>query len=554
MKVLIIGGVAGGASTAARLRRLDENAEILLLERGAYISYANCGLPYYIGDVITKKDDLVLQTPQRFDARFRVEVRVLSEALAIHPDTKRVTVRDLRTGKTYEETYDKLVLSPGAEPIRPAFLPQDCPRVFTLRNIPDTYRIKDFLRENHCRSALVIGGGAIGLEMVENLRRTGLAVTLLERYDQVLASMLDPDMACLVHSELRRQGVQLHLGREVTQVEDLGDAVRVHTAGGDSYSADLLLVALGVKPESRLARDAGLAVSERGCIRVDAHLRTSDADIYALGDAIEVQNLVSGRAAHIPLAGPANRQGRIVADNLAGLDSVYRGTLGTSILKCFSQTAAGTGLTERAAQAAGFDYEKVFVFPFSHASYYPNATEISMKVLFARDTGRILGAQLVGQDGVDKRCDVLATAISAGLTVRDLVHLELSYAPPFSSAKDPVNLAGLAAENILTGKVEIFHYHDLPSLSEQDVTLLDVRTVKEYEKGHIPGFINIPLDSLRERLGVLDPARPLYVTCQAGLRSYIACRILMQNGFRCKSLCGGYQIYRNVCDGEAASV
>lgn len=546
MKTLIIGGVAGGASVAARLRRLDEHAEIIILERGEYISFANCGLPYYIGDVITKKEYLVLQTPQSFDTRFRVEVRVFSEAVAIHPAEKTVTVKNLRTGESYEESYDKLVLSPGAEPIRPAFTPADSERIFTLRNIPDTYKIKDYITSNSCKSALVIGGGYIGLEMIENLRRTGMDVTLLQRSEQVLRSTLDFDMACLVHKELKKQGVHLYFNQKVASVEQQGSIVCVHTAEGQTYCADLLVLAIGVAPESQLARQAGLALSERGCIQVDEHLRTSDADIYALGDAIEVTHFVSGLKAHIPLAGPANRQGRIVADNIAGLDSVYQGTQGTAILKCFEQTVAGTGLTEAAAKAAGFDYEKVFVFPMSHASYYPNACEISMKVIFTKDTGRILGAQLVGKDGVDKRCDVLATAIRANMTMYDLVHLELCYAPPFSSAKDPVNIAGLAAENILTGKVDIFHYHDIAGLDPEKVTLLDVRTVKEYNKSHIPNFINIPLDSLRDNLDKLDATKPIYVTCLAGLRSYVGCRILMQNGFTCKSLCGGYELYCNV--------
>ena len=546
MKTLIIGGVAGGASVAARLRRLDEQAEIIILERGEYISFANCGLPYYIGDVITKKEYLVLQTPKSFDARFRVEVRVLSEAVAINPEKKTVTVKNLRTGESYDESYDKLVLSPGAEPIRPSYVPAESDRIFKLRNIPDTYKIKDYITAKECRSAIVIGGGYIGLEMVENLRRTGMDVTLLQRSNQVLRNTLDYDMACLIHKELKKQGVQVYFNQTVTSVEQQGSTICVKNSDGQTFCADMLILAIGVTPESDLARNAGLDVAENGCIKVDEHLRTSNEDIYALGDAIEVTHFVSGLKAHIPLAGPANRQGRIVADNLAGIDSIYKGTQGTAILKCFDMTAAGTGLTEAAAKAAGFDYEKVYVFPPSHATYYPNACEISMKVLFTKDTGRILGAQLIGKDGVDKRCDVLATAMRGNMTMFDLVHLELSYAPPFSSAKDPVNIAGLAAENILTNKVDIFHYHDIASLNPEEVTLLDVRTVKEYGKSHIPDFINIPLDSLRDNLDKLDKSKPVYVTCLAGLRSYIACRILMQNGFTCKSLCAGYEIYCNV--------
>lgn len=546
MKILIIGGVAGGASAAARLRRLDEHAEIILFERGEHISFANCGLPYYIGDVISKKEYLLLQTPRSFDARFRVEVRIYAEVTAIDPVNKTITVKDLRNDITYQENYNKLVLSPGAEPIRPAFASVESERIFTLRNLPDTYKIKDYLAHNDCHSALVIGGGYIGLEMVENLRRTGLDVTLLQRSGQVLRSTLDFDMACLVHKELKKQGVHLHLQQTITTIEPRDGIICVHNTEGQTFCADLLILAVGVTPESTLAQQAGLAVSENGCIQVDEHLRTSNSDIYAVGDAIEVTHFVSGRKTHIPLAGPANRQGRIAADNIAGLDSVYHGTQGTAILKCFDLTIAGTGLTEAAAQAADFVYEKVFVFPASHASYYPNASEITMKVLFTKDTGRILGAQLIGKDGVDKRCDVLATAIRANMTMYDLVHLELCYAPPFSSAKDPVNIAGLAAENILTGKIDVFHYHDIAQLDPQQVTLLDVRTVKEYNKEHIPNFINIPLDSLRDNLDKLDRSKPIYVTCLAGLRSYIGCRILMQNGFTCKSLCGGYEMYRNV--------
>ena len=546
MKTIIIGGVAGGASVAARLRRLDEHAEILLLERGEFISFANCGLPYFIGDVITKKEYLVLQTPQSFDARFRVEVRVLSEAIAINPEQKTVTVKDLRNGTTYSESYDKLVLSPGAEPIRPTFVPGDSNRIFTLRNIPDTFKIKDYLTRNQCRSAIVIGGGYIGLEMVENLRNAGLDVTLLERCNQVLSNTFDADMACLAHQELTKHGVRIMFGQTVTAVEQQESSICVRTENNESYCADALILSIGVAPESALARQAGLNLSAKGCIQVDDHLRTSNEDIYALGDAIEVTHFVSGRKAHIPLAGPANRQGRIVADNLAGLDSKYQGTQGTAILKCFDLTLAGTGLTETSAKEAGFDYEKVFLFPMSHATYYPGANEISMKIIFTKNTGRILGAQLIGKDGVDKRCDVLATAIRANMTVHDLVHLELCYAPPFSSAKDPVNVAGLAAENVVTGKVDLFHYHDIAELNPEEVTLLDVRTVKEYDKSHIDNFINIPLHTLRNNLDKLDPSKPVYVMCLGGLRSYIACRILTQNGFSCKSLSGGYEIYCNV--------
>ena len=546
MKTLIIGGVAGGASTAARLRRLDEQAEIVMLERGEYISFANCGLPYYIGDVIKKKEFLVVQTPESFHSRFRVDVRTFSEAIAINREQKTVTVKNLRTGETYEESYDNLVLSPGAEPIRPAYAQIDSDRIFTLRNLPDTYKIKDFLQNKGCRSAIVVGGGYIGIEMIENLQRNGVAVTLLQRSGQVLRKTLDENMACLAHKELKKHGVNLCFHQNIETVEDNGSEIIVHTKEGDTFRADCLVLSIGVAPEGALAKNAGLPVSDKGCILVDSHMRTEDPSIYALGDAIQVTHFVSGQQVHIPLAGPANRQGRIVADNIAGLNSVYHGTQGTAILKCFDLTIAATGLTETAAKAAGFDYETIFVFPPSHAGYYPGATEISIKTVFEKETGRILGAQLIGKEGVDKRCDVFATAIRGNMTIFDLVHLELSYAPPFSSAKDPVNIVGLVGENMLTGKYKTFQLEDIPNLDPNEVTLLDIRTVKEFTKGRIPNFINIPLDTLRDNLDKLDRSKPIYMLCHVGLRSYIGYRILVQNGFDCRSLNGGYELYLNV--------
>ena len=546
MKTLIIGGVAGGASTAARLRRLDEQAEIVMLERGEYISFANCGLPYYIGDVIKKKEFLVVQTPESFHSRFRVDVRTFSEAIAINREQKTVTVKNLRTGETYEESYDNLVLSPGAEPIRPAYAQIDSDRIFTLRNLPDTYKIKDFLQNKGCRSAIIVGGGYIGIEMIENLQRNGVAVTLLQRSGQVLRKTLDENMACLAHKELKKHGVNLCFHQNIETVEDNGSEIIVHTKEGDTFRADCLVLSIGVAPEGALAKNAGLPVSDKGCILVDSHMRTEDPSIYALGDAIQVTHFVSGQQVHIPLAGPANRQGRIVADNIAGLNSVYHGTQGTAILKCFDLTIAATGLTETAAKAAGFDYETIFVFPPSHAGYYPGATEISIKTVFEKETGRILGAQLIGKEGVDKRCDVFATAIRGNMTIFDLVHLELSYAPPFSSAKDPVNIVGLVGENMLTGKYKTFQLEDIPNLDPNEVTLLDIRTVKEFTKGRIPNFINIPLDTLRDNLDKLDRSKPIYMLCHVGLRSYIGYRILVQNGFDCRSLNGGYELYLNV--------
>ncbi len=545
MKVLIIGGVAGGASTAARLRRLDETAEIIMLERGSYISFANCGLPYYIGDVIKKKEDLVLQTPESFKERFNVDVRILSEATAIDPNAKIVTVKDWRSGDTYQESYDKLVLSPGAEPVRPALGAAESQRIFTLRNIPDTYKIKDFITMNEPKSAIVIGGGYIGLEMAENLSHAGLFVTLLQRSNQVLRNTLDFDMACDVHNELYAKGVDLNFNQTIKSYAEENDQVIV-TTESDQFTADMLLISVGVSPESTLAKNCGVNVNERGYIVTNDRMETNVADIYALGDAVEVTHFVTGEKAAIPLAGPANKQGRIVADNICGIDSHYEGTQGTSVLKCFSLTIAATGLTESQAKKAGIDYIASVTYSEDHAAYYPNAAKMGIKLLFAPADGKILGAQIVGKEGVDKRCDVIATAIRGGMTVYDLTKLELCYAPPFSSAKDPINMAGFVAENILSGKVDIYHWDEIPQLDQTKVTMLDVMTPKEYQKGHIPGAINIPVDELRKRIGELDKSKPVYVNCAIGLRGYIACRILTQNGFTCKDLSGGYKLYKSI--------
>lgn len=545
MKTLIIGGVAGGASVAARLRRLDEQAEIVILERGPYISFANCGLPYYIGDVIRNKEDLVLQTPESFNDRFNVDVRILSEAVAIHPETKTVTVRNLQTDKTYEESYDNLVLSPGAEPVRPQIGAENSERIFTLRNIPDTYKIKDFLVSHEPKSAIVIGGGYIGLEMAENLTHAGLFVTLIQRSNQVLRNTLDYDMACEVHNQLYAKGVDIAFNQTLQGFAEKGDQIVVTTQDNE-YTADMVLLSIGVRPESKLAADAGIEVDQKGYIITNDRMETSIPGIYALGDAVEVTHFVTGAKAAIPLAGPANKQGRIVADNIAGIPSTYQGTQGTSVLKCFDLTVAATGINEAAAQHAGIDYIASITYSEDHASYYPGSTKIAVKLLFTPDEGKILGAQLVGKDGVDKRCDVVATAIRAGMTVYDLTRLELSYAPPFSSAKDPINMAGYVAENILTKKIDIYHIQDLPKLDRDKVTILDVMTDKEYQKGHIPGSINIPVDELRGRISELDPSKPVYVNCAIGLRGYVACRMLMQHGFTCKNLSGGYKLYKSV--------
>ncbi len=551
MKTLIIGGVAGGASAAARLRRLDEQAQIVMLERGEYISYANCGLPYYIGGEITDKEELTLQTPRSFQTRFGVEVRVRHEALAIDPARQVVTVRDLAQGTEYEEAYDRLILSPGAEPVLPPLPGVRDPRVFTLRTIPDTYRIHEHIRQARPKTALVVGGGFIGLEMAENLMRAGLAVTVVEFADHVIGP-LDYDMACQVHRHLKQQGVTLLLNRGVQAFHPSESSLTVELTNGETLEADMALMSVGVRPESALAKSAGLRMNPRGAIWTDEHMRTSEEHIYAVGDAVEVVHWVSGAPAYIPLAGPANKQGRIAADNICGLPSRYRGTQGSSILKLFDMTVAVTGLNEAAAKAAGLDYDAVYTYSASHATYYPGAADISLKTLFEKGTGRILGAQLVGFGGVDKRCDVLATAIRGRMTAYDLTELELCYAPPFSSAKDPVNMAGFVMENLLTGKVRQFHWHQVETLGKDPgALLLDTRTKGEYARGAIPGAVHIPVDSLRERLSELDRAKTLYVYCQSGLRSYIACRILSQNGFDCLNLAGGYRFYDTVM-GESA--
>ncbi|MDL2232438.1 FAD-dependent oxidoreductase [Ruminococcaceae bacterium OttesenSCG-928-L11] len=550
-RIVIVGGVAGGASAAARLRRLDETASIVLLERGEYISFANCGLPYYIGGEITGKSALTLQTPESFRARFEVDVRVCNEAVAIDREAREVEVCDRRTGQTYREPYDALILSTGAAPLVPPIPGVDSERVFTLRNIPDTYRIREFMERERPRSAVVVGGGYIGVEMAENLTRAGLAVTIVEAQEQVIAP-LDYDMACDVHRHIRDKGVTLLLGAAVSGIENTGDGLRVGV-GDRTLEADMLLLSVGVRPESAIAAAAGLAVNERGGVRVDARMRTSDPAIYAVGDMAEVEDYVSKTPAMIPLAGPANKQGRIAADNICGIPSSYSGTQGSSVLRVFDRTVAATGLNEKTAKRLQIPYEKSFTYPASHAGYYPGAEPMSVKLLFAPDTGKILGAQIVGGEGVDKRCDVIATAIRFGGTAADLEELELCYAPPYSSAKDPVNMAGFAAGNVLSGRVSLFHWHDVEAvLQREDAVLLDVRTEGEYRRGHIEGSVNIPLDSLRERLAEVDAGKEIHVLCQVGLRGYLACCILNGRGYRCRNLSGGYRLYASVMEDKAS--
>ena len=545
MKVVIVGGVAGGATAAARLRRLDEQAEIIMLERTGYVSYANCGLPYYIGGTIQDREALTLQTPESFRARFNIDVRVKHEVLSIQPEAHTVTVRRLEDGSEYTESYDKLLLSPGAKAIRPPLPGIDLDGIFTLRTVEDTFHIRSFLEEKKPRSAVVVGGGFIGLEMAENLIHAGVRTTLIQLDDQVLLP-LDKDMAGEVHSYLRGQGLDLRLSTAVTGFRRQDGKLETLIGDQPPVAADLVILAIGVAPESDLARRAGLTLGQKGSIAVDDHMRTSQPDIYAVGDAVELTHIVTGQKALVALAGPANRQGRIAADHICGLDQSYSGAQGSSILKLFGMTAAATGLNERSAKAAGVAYDKVVTYSASHAAYYPGAQNMTVKTLFDPATGRILGAQIVGFDGVDKRIDVMATAVRAGLTAQQLTHLDLAYAPPYSSAKDPVNMAGYVIENLRAGLVEQHHWDQVAGLPDDgSVILLDVRTPDEVAQQGLmrPDVIHIPLDSLRQRLGELDPSKKIYVNCVSGLRSYLACRILSQRGFRCSNLSGGWRFW-----------
>ena len=541
MKVIIIGGVAGGATAAARIRRLDEQAEIVVFERSGFISYANCGLPYYIGGVIEDPEELTLQTPESFFSRFRVAMRVRHEVTAIHPDRKTVSVTNLETGEEFEEGYDKLILSPGAKPTQPRLPGVGLDKLFTLRTVEDTFRIKAYISENHPKSAVLAGGGFISLELAENLRELGMEVTIVQRPKQLM-NPFDPDMAAFIHSEMRRHGVKLALGHTVEGFEEKDGGVDVLLKDEQPLHADMVILAIGVSPETTLAKDAGLELGIKGSIVVNDRMETSVSDIYAVGDAVQVKHFVTGQDALISLAGPANKQGRIAADNICGGDSHYTGSQGSSVIKIFGMTAATTGVNETNAKKAGLDVDTVILSPMSHAGYYPGGKVMTMKVVFEKGTYRLLGAQIVGYEGVDKRIDVLATAIRAGLKATALKDLDLAYAPPYSSAKDPVNMAGFMIENIANGVLKQWHLADaLPR--DGSVTLLDTRTVGEYASGHIDGFLNIPVDELRERLGELDKGKPVYVICQSGLRSYIACRILHGNGFACYNFSGGFRFY-----------
>ena len=543
MKVVIVGGVAGGATAAARIRRLDEQAEIVVFERSGYISYANCGLPYYIGDVIEDPDALTLQTPESFFSRFRVTMKVHHEVTAIHSERKAVSVKNLETGELFEESYDKLLLSPGAKPTQPRLPGLGSEKIFTLRTVEDTFRIKEYIQEKQPKSAVLAGGGFISLELAENLRELGMDVTIVQRPKQLM-NPFDADMAAFIHGEVRKHGVKLALGHTVEGFEEKELGVDVLLKDEAPLHTDMVVLAIGVSPDTGLAKDAGLELGIKGSILVNDRMETSVPDIYAVGDAVQVKHYVTGQDALIALAGPANKQGRIAADNICGGDSRYSGSQGSSVVKVFDLTAAATGVNETNAGKAGLSVDSVVLSPMSHAGYYPGGKVMTMKVVFEKETYRLLGAQIVGYEGVDKRIDVLATAIRAGLKATELKELELAYAPPYSSAKDPVNMAGFMIENIANGVLKQWHLEDVDKLPRDgSVTLLDTRTVGEYAGGHIDGFTNIPVDQLRERLGELDKSKPVYVICQSGLRSYIACRILSGYGFECYNFSGGFRFY-----------
>lgn len=546
MKVIIIGGVAAGATAAARIRRLDEKAEIKVFERTGYISYANCGLPYYIGDVITDPAQLTLQTPESFLTRFRIDMKVHHEVTAIHPDSKTVSVRNLETGDEFTEAYDKLILAPGAKPAQPKLSGIGIDRLFTLRTVEDTFRIREYIRENRPESAVLAGGGFISLELAENLTGLGMDVTIVQRPMQLM-NPFDPEMAAFIHSQMRRHGVKLALGYTVEGFEESGEGVDVLLKDAKPLHADMVIMAIGVTPDTHLAEEAGLELGIRGSIVVNDRMETSVPDIYAAGDAVQVRHFVTGQDAVISLAGPANRQGRIIADNICGGDSRYTGSQGSSVIRIFEMTAAVTGINETGAKNAGIDADSVILSPMNHAGYYPGGSLMTIKAVFEKETYRLLGAQIIGYEGVDKRIDVIATAIRSGMKATELKDLDLAYAPPYSSAKDPVNMAGFIIDNISKGILKQWHLEELQTIMDKnDVTLLDTRTCEEYERGHIEGFRNIPVDELRDRLDEIDKDNPVYVICQSGLRSYIACRILEGSGFEAYNFCGGFRLYDTV--------
>ena len=525
MKVIIVGGVAGGATAAARIRRLDEHAEITVFERSGYISYANCGLPYYIGDVITDQEELTLQTPESFFKRFHINMKIYHEVISIHPERKTVLVKNLENGEIFEENYDKLILSPGAKPTQPRLPGVGIDKLFTLRTVEDTFRIKKYINKNHPKSVVLAGGGFIGLELAENLRELGMDVTIVQRPKQLM-NPFDPDMASMIHNEMRKHGIKLVLGYTVEGFKEKDNGVEVLLKDNPSIHADMVVLAIGVTPDTVLAKEAGLELGIKESIVVNDRMETSVPDIYAAGDAVQVKHYVTGNDALISLAGPANKQGRIIADNICGGDSHYLGSQGSN------------------AKKSGLDVDTVILSPISHAGYYPGGKVMTMKVVFEKETYRLLGAQIIGYKGVDKRIDVLATAIHAGLKATQLKDLDLAYAPPYSSAKDPVNMAGFIIDNIAKGTLKQWHLEDMDKISkDKSAVLLDVRTVDEFSRGHMDGFKNIPVDELRERINEVEKGKPVYLICQSGLRSYIASRILEGNGYETYNFSGGFRFY-----------
>ena len=551
MKVIIVGGVAGGATAAARIRRLDEHAEITVFERSGYISYANCRLPYYIGDVIIDPEELTLQTPESFFKRFHINMKIHHEVISIHPDRKTVSVKNLENGEIFEENYDKLILSPGAKPTQPRLPGVGIDKLFTLRTVEDTFRIKEYINKNHPKSAVLAGGGFIGLELAENLRELGMDVTIVQRPKQLM-NPFDPDMASMIHNEMRKHGIKLVLGYTVEGFKEKDNGVEVLLKDNPSLQADMVVLAIGVTPDTVLAKEAGLELGIKESIVVNDRMETSVPDIYAAGDAVQVKHYVTGNDALISLAGPANKQGRIIADNICGGDSRYLGSQGSSVIKVFDMTAATTGINETNAKKSGLEVDTVILSPMSHAGYYPAGKVMTMKVVFEKESYRLLGTQIIGYEGVDKRIDVLATAIHAGLNANQLKDLDLAYAPPYSSAKDPVNMAGFMIDNIAKGTLKQWHLEDMDKISkDKDVVLLDVRTVGEFSRGHIDGFKNIPVDELRERISEIEKGKPVYLICQSGLRSYIASRILEGNGYETYNFSGGFRFYDAVVNDRA---
>ena len=544
MKVIIVGGVAGGASAAARLRRLDEDMEIIMIERSGYISYANCGLPYYIGGSIQDKEELTLQTPESFYQRFNIDVRILQEVIDINTQEKIVSIKNLKTNTEYQESYDKLILAPGAKAIVPAIEGINNTNVFSLRTVEDTFSIDQHIKTKEVKKAVVVGAGFIGLEMAENLKERGIEVTIVQLTKQVLAP-LDQDMAAILHNCIRHRGIDLLLNTEVTKIVEKENKTYVILNTNEALQCDLIIMAIGVQPDSTLTTSTDIELGLKGAIKVNEHMQTNVTDIYAIGDVVEVTHYVTKKPAVISLAGPANKQGRIVANHICGIPSSYKGSQGSSILKMFDVHVATTGINEKEAKEANIDYDYVVITSASHATYYPGAKTMFIKVLFEKNKGRILGGQIVGFEGVDKRIDVLAMAIRAKMTAFDLTELDLAYAPPFSSAKDPMNMVGYVIENILLDKVQQVHWSEIENMPS-NIQIIDTRTIQEYTQGHIKGSLHIPIDELRNRSKEISHDKEIYVYCQSGLRSYLACRILVQNGFTCKNISGGYVLYENI--------